>query len=495
MKHAHERYRNLASKVREQFLQRARHNALLTIPSLMPLAGHDNKQHLMEPYQGLGASGVTHLSSRLNNSLLPAGRPHVRLDIPVEVRMQEGGEVSKETERGLALLEQLLQSEVEDKGWRPSTLTSLQQLLVAGNVCEHLLPDNRIRVFRLDRFVVRRSWDGSILEALIEEPMSVDKLPEGIKSVKDADEEVTLYTWIRITPKGLYDVRQYIEDEEVNFVGEFTAADLPYNFIRWSITPHEDYGRSFCEEHIGDLRALDGLEKAALEMAAMGSKNFIMVRPGAVGAAIRRRLTQGINGDVIMGDPEGVELKSFDNSSGYQITAASIQTLRQEISRVFLLLSAGQRDAERVTATEIERDIQELEAALGGNFSTLNTEMMEWRTRRMMQNMQSQGRLPEGVVENTRPIILTGLEALSRERDVSRVIQLGQIAQAFGDVAVDTLKLDKLLARAAVGLGFPDVTRTEDEVREIQQERQAAEQAQAAAGPVAGQVARAATEG
>jgi hypothetical protein len=420
----------------------------------------------------------------------------MRLDIPVEVRLQEGGEISKETERGLALLEQLLQSEVEDKGWRPSTLTSLQQLLVAGNVCEHLLPDNRIRIFRLDRYVVRRSWDGTILEAIIAEPLTTDTLPDDVQVTGKADDEsLTMYTWIKRQKNGNYAIKQFIDDQEVNDLGERTEATLEYNFIRWSITPHEDYGRSFCEEHIGDLRSLDGLEKAALEMAAMGSRNFIMVRPGAIGASIKRRLTQAVNGDVLMGDPEGVELKSFDNSAGYQITATQIQTLRQELSRVFLLLSAGQRDAERVTATEIERDIQELEAALGGNFSTLNTEMMEWRTRQMMRNMQQAGRLPEGVVENTRPIILTGLEALSRERDVSRVIQLGQIAQAFGDVAVDTLKLDKLLARAAVGLGFPDVTRTEDEVKEIQQERRAAEQAQAAAGPVAGQVAKAATQG
>ena len=78
---------------------------------------------------------------------------------------------------------------------------------------------------------------------------------------------------------------------------------------------------------------------------------------------------------------------------------------------------------------------------------------------------------------------------------MARVVQLGQIAAGFGEAGIDAFKLDKLLNRAAVGLGFPDVVRSAEEVAQIQAQRQQAAMAQAAAGPVAGQAAKALTEG
>ncbi|MGH2619834.1 MAG: portal protein [Anaerolineales bacterium] len=481
---------------REQFLQRARHNALLTIPSLVPLAGHDGRAHLIEPYQGLGSAGVVHLSSRLTMSLLPAGRPHLRLDLPPRIVMENGGEIPKEIEKGLALSEQIIQGEVEDKGWRPVTLQSIQQLLVAGSVIEHHLPDNTIRIFRLEQFVVRRDYAGRVLEAIIEEKLTPDTLPPGVEAKsQDEDEPVFLYTSIKRKPNGVYTVSQEVDGAAVGKAIEFISNDLPYRFLRWSATPGEDYGRSFVEEHIADLRSLDSLEKAMLEMAAMASRNFIAVRPGAGGTGIRRRITQAVNGDVVMVDPESLELKSFDNTGGYQITQAQVQSLRESLAKAFLLLSAGQRDAERVTAVEIERDIQELEAALGGNFSNLNAEMMEPRTRLLMSIMEANGELPEAITSSTRPTILTGLEALSRERDVGRAVQLMQIAGAAGDAGFDAVKMDKLLARVAIGLGFPDVVRTDEEIQQRQAQRQQAELAQAIAGPAAGAIAKGATEG
>lgn len=492
---AAQRYKDVAQRSRTQFLNRARHNAILTIPSLMPLDGYDGKSHLIEPYQGIGSAGLVHLSSRLTMALLPAGRPHMRFDLPPELLAQSPDGVPKDIEVGLAQSEKIVQMEVEDKGWRPSTLMAMQQQLVAGNHLEHQLESNEIRIFRMDQYVVRRDWAGNPLEIILEEKLTADTLPAGMAvEGKGQYDEVTLYTWIR-RDGDIFEVHQETGDgQPMSDVLKFTAADLPYNPVRWSKTPGEDYGRSFVEEHISDLRSLDGLTKAELEMAAMASRNFITVMPGAVGASIKRRLTQAVNGDVIMVDPNSVELKSFDNVGGFQLVNAKTMQLTEQLSRAFLLMSVGQRQAERVTATEIERDIQELEAALGGNFSTLNTDMMEWRTRLLVNNMIKAGRFPQELGQIANPTVLTGLEALSRERDVGRVLQLAQISQAFGETAIDVLRLDKILSRATVGLGFADVIRSDEEIQQIQQQRQQAQMMQAAAGPVAGQMAKAETE-
>jgi hypothetical protein len=475
----------LLSEKRWQFLERARHNALLTIPSLISLMGHDGRTHLIEPYQGLGAMAITHLSSRMVSRMIPAGRPFMRLALSAEEMMELEGEIPEDTERALALAEQLIQGEVETADWRTSTLMSLQQLIVAGNVCEHQMLDNTIRVFRLDQFVVLRDYAGNVLEAMIEEKLTPDTLPEDVPTptnttggTEAADEQVKLYTWIkRFNKEGgdVYHVHQEVNDQKVGVEIEYDLAALPWNFLRWSVTPGEDYGRAKVSEHVADLRALDNLEKAMLEMAGMASRNFIMIRPTATGVGLKNRLSKASNGSVMMGDPDSVELKSFDNTAGFQITASQVETLRQSIAKAFLLLSGGQRDAERVTATEIERDIQELEAALGGNFSTLNTQMMERRTRILIANMIDQGKLPMDVL-GTEPTVLTGLEALSRERDVQRVMQVANIVQAFGEGATDVIKLNKVIGRATIGLGFADVVRTQDEIDEIQ--KQKAQQAQ-----------------
>jgi hypothetical protein len=481
------------SEKRWQFLERARHNALLTIPSLISLLGHDGRTHLIEPYQGLGAMAVTHLSSRMVSRMIPAGRPFMRLALSAEEMMELEGEVPDDVERALALAEQLIQGAVEAADWRTSTLMSLQQLIVAGNVCEHQMLDNTIRVFRLDQFVVLRDYAGNVLEALLEEKLTNDTLPEGMSggtaaggSEAMADEEVKLYTWIKRTNKeggDVYSVHQEIEDKQVGGEPiEYALDALPWNFLRWSVTPGEDYGRAKVSEHVADLRSLDALEKSMLESAAMASRNFIMIRPTATGVGLKNRLSKAANGSVMMGDPESVELKSFDNSAGFQITAAQVETIRQSVAKAFLLLSGGQRDAERVTATEIERDIQELEAALGGNFSTLNAQMMERRTRILIANMVLNGQLPSGVL-GTEPTVLTGLEALSRERDVQRVMQVANIVQAFGEGAADVIKLNKVIGRATIGLGFADVVREQDEIDQRQKQREQQAMMQQMAGP------------
>lgn len=491
---------------RSQFLQRARHSALLTIPSLMPLEGHNNTSHLVEPYQGLGSDGVTHLSSRITVGLLPAGRNYQRLDLPAQTKLKSNGEIPVEMQRQLSLVEGLIQSEVEGAGWRDATIQSIQQLLVAGNVVEYVQPDNSIRLYRLDQFVVRRDHLGRVFELIIMEKFKRDAAPLGATSLpvgQDADEEVELYTRIKLERNG--DLEFYQRTQEwgdgsaLGSVTNWELEKVPYIVLRWAATPGEDYGRGKIEEHAADLRSLDALDKASLEMAGMGSRNFTMIRPGANASSMRNRLVRALNGDVIIGDPDSVELKSFVNQAGYQITSAQADVLRASLARSFLLTSAGQRDAERVTATEIERDIQELEAALGGTFSSLAQGMMEKRTSILMDQMRDQGKLPKFPDGALVPIILTGLEALSRERDVGRAAQAAQITQAFGDAATDVVKTDVILGRAFIGLGFPGAVNTPEETAKIRADRLQSQQEQSlvdkVAPGVAKEVAKGAVEG
>jgi hypothetical protein len=207
-------------------------------------------------------------------------------------------------------------------------------------------------------------------------------------------------------------------------------------------------------------------------MAAMGARNFTMVRPGANANGLRNRITKIANGDVVVGDPESVELKQFSSTQGYQITQDQIDKLVESVASAFLLLGAQQRNAERVTATESERDIQELEATLGGVFSTLSLEMMERRTTLLIEDMKRKEEFPEVSKDALQITVLTGLEALSRERDVSRGVQAAQIAAQFGDFGLRAIKMDVILSKIFTGLGFPDSIKSAEEIAQSEQAQQ-----------------------
>lgn len=505
---AKERYEALTPD-REQFLMRARHNAMLTIPSLMPTQGHDGKSHLIEPYQSLGSTGVVAMASRMTMALLPAGRPHLRLDVPPQVQLQLPDGVPPEVNQNLAKAEKLVQAAVERANWRADTLAIVQQLLVCGSVVEETLEDDTLRIHRMDNFVIRRDYRGKVLECIIKEMYDKDTpgLPKSNTDTgspglgpKNAD-DIEVYTYIKLMhSKGreFYVVTKETGPGAEIDREEFEVDGLRYRFLRWSATPGEDYGRSKVEDVVGDLRSLDSMTKQALEQGAMGAKNFIMIRPGATANGLRNRLGRMQNGDIVLGDPETVEMKQFSVSSGYQVLEAQINKLEERISRAFLLLSTQQRNAERVTATEIERDIQELESTLGGVFSALSLEMLERRTALLIEDMKKRDEFPQISKEEVQVTILTGLEALSRERDVGRGVQAAQIVSQFGEEGLRRIKLEVILDKILTGLGFPESVKNEQEVQaEVQQEQQRAMQQELlskAAGPVAGAMAKAESE-
>jgi len=481
-----ERY-NTGSKERSQFLRRAQHNALLTIPSLMPMDGKKDGAHLVEPYQGLGSMTNIHLSSRMAINFLPAGRPYLRLDLPPRVQMELEGEVPTDISVGLSKSEQMIQAEVEDKGWRKSTLMTLQQLICSGNILEFLQPNNTIKHYRLDQYVQWFDNEGRFIECVIKEEFPASEIPESMNppsqvgATMNGEEKVELYTQVKYIGNGKYRrIMTWSNDEPVGQPTEWDEARMPYIPLGWTWMPGENYARAKTSDHIADLRSLDALEKAQLEMAAMASRNFILIRPGATANTLRSRLTRARNGDVLVADPDSVAAKTFENFRGVQQIQQHIQVLRDSLSRAFLLTSGGQRDAERVTATEIERDIAEIESALGGVFSMLAQEMMKRRTQVLMFQMMDQQKLPKVDDNMVTPTILTGLEALSRERDVSRAMQAAQIVQAFGPEAVDVVKLEQVIGRAFIGLGIADSVRSEEEIQQIKAERQQAQQEQAA---------------
>lgn len=471
-----------ALKVRRQsFLDRARQFAELTIPSLMPPEGWTGTQTLYEPYQSFGARGTTFLASRLMSALLPAGQKFFRFQVPPEVLMKAGqASTNKDTEQQLTIIEDTVQAEVERRQWRSATNLTLQHLIVTGNALEKVEPDNRIRVFRLDQYVVVRDPQGDLKEIIVEEFLLPASMPEHMRAMITQEEmshqAIPLYTWVRLNGDRWL-VHQELNDSVVpNSRGVYKRDFCPFNAIRWQAVLGEDYGRSKIEEHSGDLRSAEVLRKAMLDGSAMAARNVFGVRPNAAGGLnLRKRLASARNGDVIVFNPEDVIALEFKNAQGLQVASQELVSLVSEIKAAFLMTSSVQRQGERVTATELRMMAEELDGTLGGVFSSLSVDVQLHRLNRLVYQMQARGQLPEWPQGTVEPTILTGLEALGRERDVQKVSTALQFLQGLPPEVQDYVKWPVMFGKAFNGLGLPDAVRSDAEVAQIQQQRAAQE--------------------
>lgn len=502
---AKSRYDHLRT-ARQPFLDRARDASTLTIPSLIPPEGHNAASRLPEPNQGLGARLVVHLASYFTSALLPPGRVSFRLGVSPEVLLKASKQaVPPEVEAQLSLIERIPHAEIERRGWRAPTNVSLQHLLVGGNVMEHMLPNNTIMAYPLDRYVVVRDPAGKLIEFIIEDLLDTAALDDDLKALVAQPEatpgihRVCLFTWGRLLD-GVWEVHQEIEDKRIpGRDGKYRPDVLPYFALRWSMVAGEDYGRGKVEEHIADLRTFDGLSKSIRDGAAMASRNVTLIRPNAAaGINLRRKLSAANNGDFVVGNPEDVTMLQFQNIGGLQVVQAELAALKQELGAAFMQTSSVIRNAERVTADEVRRVSQELDSVQGGAYSMLSVDMMQARIDRLIWQMQSNGQLPQWPEKTVSTMILTGLEAMGREADTSNVMNGLGMLKGYPPDTYDYINWPVLLKKGFTSLDLADAVRSDDEVAQMRQQRMDAQTAQqattAAAGPVAQAAAQAATQ-
>lgn len=464
------RYAALEPK-RSAYLERARKCSELTLPHLFPPEGTTDTSAFITPYQGLGARGVNNLASKLLLSLLPPNTPFFKMTLSeneMDNLQAMSGEqfksVRTEIDKGLSKIEKRFMAWTEGVAVRPDVNEALKHLIVGGNVLSVLDEQDGIKNFRLDKFVVRRSPSGKVLEIVIKEPVDYAALPDEVQALIEQkpstdtpthDSERHLYTHVQYV-KGKYEVYQEIEGKMIpSTKGSYLENESPFLALRFTKVAGEDYGRSYVEEYYGDLKSLEGLTKAVVNSAAIVSKAVVMVRPGGVTNA--KMVAKAETGDVITGTMEDVSLLQFEKWADLRVAFEAIKTLEQRLAFAFLLNTAIQRPGERVTAEEIRYMARELEDALGGTYSVLSQDFQVPFLRAglgVLQRTSNQEwklpKLPKGI----NPIIVTGLEALGRGHDLQKLdTWLSGAAQMLGPQVVQRVNVEEYLARRALSLG------------------------------------------
>ena len=505
---AKERYNKLITD-REHFLDRAEECSELTIPSLIKPDGFTSSSDLYNPFQSVGARGVNNLASKLLLLLLPPNSPFFRLSIAGEAKkeLQENKEMKTDIEKSLSVIEKEVSAKIEQLALRVSVFEALKHLIVGGNVLTYLPKKGTMRVYPLSQYVVKRDASGNLLEVIIKEQVSVLSLGKEIAAqvMSDVDykqdDNCDIYTHVYKLDDNDFYVCQEVHGIKIpSSIGKFKKDRLPYQALRMVRVDNEDYGRGYVEEFLGDLKSLEGLSQALVESAAASSKVVFMVRPNAVTRKKDLSLTR--NGDIITGSAEDVTVLQAQKQYDLQVVEKSIAKLEERMSYAFLLHTAIQRDAERVTAQEIRYMAEQLETAMGGIYSLLSQEFQLPLVAILMKRMEQSNEIPTLPKGTVQPTIITGIEALGRGNDLQKlrefVAEIAQLAQINPQV-VSALNPDDLIKRIAIGLGIdtdgllksPEELQAEQEAQAEQAEQQQVMQmAEKAVAPVANNLSK-----
>lgn len=467
--------------LRDPFLARARACSELTIPSLLPREGHTGSSDLPTPYQALGARGVNNIAAKLLLALFPPNAPFFRLQISDFMMEKLTGEkgMRADIEKALAKVERAMMGEIEARAMRVGLHQALKLLVGTGNALIYFADSGQLRVFRLDRYVVKRDPMGEIMEIVVKESVAPNVLPEDVrdtvKSKMGSDEKsVDLYTHI-VREEKEWTVRQEAKETFISGSdGTYPLDKSPWLPLRWTRIDGEDYGRGHVEEYFGDLKSLEGLSKAIVEGSAIAAKTICLVDPN--GHTDEEEVVEAENGDVISGLADEVRFVQVDKFADFRVALETLRDLTERLSFAFMLNTAIQRNGERVTAEEIRYMAGELEDALGGTYSILSQELqlpLVSIVRHQMERRKALPTLPKGAVS---PTITTGLEALGRGHDLNKLDAFIQgLAGTIGpELLQQYLNVADYIKRRGTSLGIDmdGLVRTEEEVKASQRQMQ-----------------------
>lgn len=482
---------------RQGFIRRCEGFASLTIRKVCLPNGYDqNSTDLQHDWQSVGAQSVNHILNKLMLALFAPSRPFGRLD-PTPAVLEKLAETSTpraELDEQLAVAESAAVRELDQSASRPKLYETLKHLVVTGNVlmCLH----DSMRVMGIKTYCVKRDVEGRVMEAVIREEVCFDELDTKIQTELrqhfSPDNKVRLYKWILRNENGKYVMTQWVNDWLLSssFNGAWPEDQLPYRFLTWDLSDESDYGTGLVEDYAGDFQALSSLSQAQIEGALLSSEYRWLANPA--GLTRPEDFQAAANGAVLPGTKGDLELIQADVGNALTVQRSIAQDYIQRIGRGFLLGSAVTRDAERVTAVEMRMQAEELETSLGGAYSRLAVDMQRpifrWLLKRIKVTFKD--------TEFT-PVIVTGLDALSRNGDLENMkmwladmASLATVPQGL----LGMLKLDAIAKAfaAARGIKTSELMKSQEEIKAEQDAAQAAQlqaEAQSAGVQVAAQQA------
>lgn len=459
---AHARWQALDNK-RQGLITRCERYSALTIPSICPEDSYDEgSDELSHSLNSIGTQAVNGLVNKMMLACFAPSRPFMKFDLPVSEKnkiLKALGLDESEFREEMAIAEKEAIRYLDSVGARPKLYDLFAHLIITGNALK-LTEDDTIRVLGIKDFVSRRNVKGQVIEIVMRERVQVDELDEELQQFAatlqcDDQKEVNYYRWWKWTGK-VYEERQFIDDTMIDlekYKGQYKLEDMPAQHHVWRIADKANYGIGQVEDYIGDFEGCDQLTEAEVNGAILASEFRWLANPG--GMTRPEDLQRSRNGDVVPGQEGDIALVAAGKevSTAIAVVANSADKYIRRIGQGFLLTSAVQRDAERVTAEEIRLLANELETGLGGIYSRLALDLQLPMAYWLMKKVDS--KVFEG--SDFKPVIVTGLDALSRNGDLEAMqLFLGDVVNitTMPPEVQQYLKLDSIFSALAAGRGL-----------------------------------------
>lgn len=444
---------------RSAYVNRAVAAASVTIPSLFPPQGSNGSSDLHVPSQSLGAKLVNTLAAKLLLTLLPPNTPFFKLTVDdVDLGKELDDETVGEVEEVLSRTERAVLRQTESNQLRPVLHEAKKQLIVAGN-CLLRAFDDSYKLYKLDKYVVVRDGKDAVTEMIICEPLKPEGVPKHMqKQIPDFDSidrkdssKWKLYTHIRRQGSHWVVNQEMFGIMDPKARSTYPKSKLPWIALRMVRVDDEDYGRSYVEEYIGDIKTVDVLSQALREASVAAARIIYLVRTGSTTRP--KALREAPNGGFVNGREEDVTVLQLQKQADFTVARQHMNEIKEELSAAFLMNSSLTRNAERVTATEIRAMAQELEVVLGGVYSLLAAELQLRLVDIALTQLQKAKKLPllpEGVL---RPQVLTGVAALGRSQELDKVRLLLEYLSPLGpEVIAQNINVSEYIARVAANL-------------------------------------------
>jgi hypothetical protein len=197
-----------------------------------------------------------------------------------------------------------------------------------------------------------------------------------------------------------------------------------------------------------------------------------MVNPN--GTTSQQSIAEAANGAIIEGNDQDVTVLQLNKFNDFRVALETATRIEERLAFAFLLNSSIQRGGDRVTAEEIRYMANELEAALGGIYSILSQEMQLPMVTRIMFSMERKKKMPVLPKGTVRPVIVTGIEALGRGNDMTKLQAFFQAAALMANLPPEINREDAL-KRLGTSLGI-DMKGLVKSAEQLQAEQQQAQQ-------------------
>nr|DAQ74805.1 MAG TPA: Head to tail joining protein [Caudoviricetes sp.] len=473
-----EEYRDL--RLLSKFEQYSKWTVASVFPHSLKVDDLQGNDVIERDYQSMGAVLVNNLTAKLCKLLFPVGLSFFKLKDTKELTRFLASLDAKR--RSLTEIENTCSERILLNAGYAQLHQLIKTLIVTGNALV-VRKDNKLVVYTPRNYSVLRDADGTVLDTVLCEQISYDRVPEDIKAFINADgkeprDTVDLYTRVRRIKDGRYRVSQQIEGHDVGEEVIFAHNLCPYIPVAWSLVNGDSYGHGLVEDLAGDFAKLSCLSEALAKYEIDACRVVNLVKSGSGGDI--DALAEAEIGEWVQADPDAVGKTDAGDANMIKNLLVDIEQIIQRLSIAFMYAS-NVRDGERVTAEEIRTKVAEADQALGGVYSQLSEALHKPLAYLLLaeEDPKIQAAIIAGKVKFE---ILTGTAALGRGNDTERLLNsiqilgviipaMGQLSKRFNTEAV----IDMILTNNGVTLD--KVMKSDEQLEQEAQEAQAQMQA------------------